>query len=287
MLGFPTRLKPLFTSTLFGLKAKFRMAAELVIPRAPNTRRRVDRRIRATPVRARGRHLHRRAAARRHPCRRRRAAFDARAVSEACRGRGQSRQRHQGVSPRTSPGQRRWSVPIVSKRPRGADRRTDEGRSEGIGAMRLERHTASMRETVSRFTSRASHRFARVPSSSPFPRLRPPSCCVRSMRICPRRASRSAICRRRRSSSRFRATRFGTTERHRLRGAASRGHQHHRRRVDLVEVAAARAGRTGAAAGVPRRRARSECAVQDRCRADQLPRSVISRRSSASAACRS
>ncbi len=37
VLGFPTRLKPLFTSTLFGLHAKLRMAAELVIPRAPNT----------------------------------------------------------------------------------------------------------------------------------------------------------------------------------------------------------------------------------------------------------
>lgn len=35
ILGFPTRLKPLFKSTLFGLPAKFRMAAELVIPRAP------------------------------------------------------------------------------------------------------------------------------------------------------------------------------------------------------------------------------------------------------------
>jgi oxygen-dependent protoporphyrinogen oxidase len=37
VLGFPTRLKPLFTSTLFGVNAKFRMAAELVIPRAPKT----------------------------------------------------------------------------------------------------------------------------------------------------------------------------------------------------------------------------------------------------------
>jgi oxygen-dependent protoporphyrinogen oxidase len=37
VLGFPTRLKPLFASTLFGLHAKFRMASELVIPRAPNT----------------------------------------------------------------------------------------------------------------------------------------------------------------------------------------------------------------------------------------------------------
>jgi protoporphyrinogen/coproporphyrinogen III oxidase len=36
ILGFPTRLKPLFTSTLFGLGAKLRMAAEVVIPRAPN-----------------------------------------------------------------------------------------------------------------------------------------------------------------------------------------------------------------------------------------------------------
>src|SRR5688572_8713274 len=35
VLGFPTRLKPLFTSTLFGLPAKFRMAAEVLIPRAP------------------------------------------------------------------------------------------------------------------------------------------------------------------------------------------------------------------------------------------------------------
>jgi oxygen-dependent protoporphyrinogen oxidase len=37
ILGFPTRLKPLFTSTLFGLRAKFRMASELVIPRASHT----------------------------------------------------------------------------------------------------------------------------------------------------------------------------------------------------------------------------------------------------------
>ena len=37
ILGFPTRLKPFFKSTLFGLPAKFRMAAELVIPRAPRT----------------------------------------------------------------------------------------------------------------------------------------------------------------------------------------------------------------------------------------------------------
>jgi protoporphyrinogen/coproporphyrinogen III oxidase len=34
VLGFPTRLKPLFKSTLFGVNAKLRMAAELVIPRA-------------------------------------------------------------------------------------------------------------------------------------------------------------------------------------------------------------------------------------------------------------
>ena len=39
ILGFPTRLKPLFKSTLFGLQAKFRMAAELVIPRASPHRR--------------------------------------------------------------------------------------------------------------------------------------------------------------------------------------------------------------------------------------------------------
>ncbi len=33
MLGFPTRLKPLFKSSLFGLSAKLRMAAELFMPR--------------------------------------------------------------------------------------------------------------------------------------------------------------------------------------------------------------------------------------------------------------
>src|SRR5687768_5705079 len=33
ILGFPTRLKPLFTSTLFGLAAKLRMAAELLMPK--------------------------------------------------------------------------------------------------------------------------------------------------------------------------------------------------------------------------------------------------------------
>src|SRR5688572_8910720 len=36
ILGFPTRLKPLLKSTLFGLSAKLRIAAELVIPRAIN-----------------------------------------------------------------------------------------------------------------------------------------------------------------------------------------------------------------------------------------------------------
>ncbi|HUP40794.1 MAG TPA: protoporphyrinogen oxidase [Vicinamibacterales bacterium] len=38
VLGFPTRLKPLFTSSLFGLSAKFRMAAERVIPRTTGAR---------------------------------------------------------------------------------------------------------------------------------------------------------------------------------------------------------------------------------------------------------
>jgi oxygen-dependent protoporphyrinogen oxidase len=33
ILGFPTRIKPLFTSTLFGVAAKLRMAAELVMPK--------------------------------------------------------------------------------------------------------------------------------------------------------------------------------------------------------------------------------------------------------------
>src|SRR5215211_8086376 len=32
ILGFPTRLKPLFQSRLFGLPAKFRIAAEMVVP---------------------------------------------------------------------------------------------------------------------------------------------------------------------------------------------------------------------------------------------------------------
>jgi protoporphyrinogen/coproporphyrinogen III oxidase len=35
ILGFPTRVKPLFKSTLFRLPAKFRMAAEVFVPRAP------------------------------------------------------------------------------------------------------------------------------------------------------------------------------------------------------------------------------------------------------------
>ena len=37
ILGFPTRLRTLFTSTLLGTKAKLRMAAELVIPKAAGT----------------------------------------------------------------------------------------------------------------------------------------------------------------------------------------------------------------------------------------------------------
>jgi oxygen-dependent protoporphyrinogen oxidase len=37
ILGFPTRIKPLFESTLFGLPAKLRMAAEMLIPRGAAT----------------------------------------------------------------------------------------------------------------------------------------------------------------------------------------------------------------------------------------------------------
>jgi oxygen-dependent protoporphyrinogen oxidase len=37
VLGFPTRLRPLFASTLFGLSAKLRMAAELFVPRSNTT----------------------------------------------------------------------------------------------------------------------------------------------------------------------------------------------------------------------------------------------------------
>ncbi len=37
ILGFPTRVKPLFKSTLFRLPAKFRMAAEVFVPRASTT----------------------------------------------------------------------------------------------------------------------------------------------------------------------------------------------------------------------------------------------------------
>jgi protoporphyrinogen/coproporphyrinogen III oxidase len=37
ILGFPTRLQSLFESTLFGLRAKVRMAAEVIIPRARST----------------------------------------------------------------------------------------------------------------------------------------------------------------------------------------------------------------------------------------------------------
>lgn len=38
ILGFPTRVKTLFTSSLFDLPAKLRMAAEVFIPRGPKTR---------------------------------------------------------------------------------------------------------------------------------------------------------------------------------------------------------------------------------------------------------
>ena len=63
------------------------------------------------------------------------------------------------------------------------------------------------------------------------------------------------------------------SNRDRLRGAARRGHQHHGRRVDLVEVAASRARRPGAAARVSRRRARSRRAVENRCASWPTPRS--------------
>ena len=82
ILGFPTRLGAAVQehavrahrrSSGWPRRSSFRAAT--------GSRRRIDRRIRAAPVRIRGGHLHRRAAARRHPCRRRRAAVDARAVS--------------------------------------------------------------------------------------------------------------------------------------------------------------------------------------------------------------
>ena len=71
---------------------------------------------------------------------------------------------------------------------------------------------------------------------------------------------------------------------HRVRRPARRRDQHHRRCVDFVEVAAARARRPGAAARISRRRARSRRAVEDRRRARGRSARRLERGFSASAA---
>ena len=106
---------------------------------------------------------------------------------------------------------------------------------------------------------------ARARSFSPCRRLRPPSC---SRPIDPELAAACGLD----PLSLYRDGRVRVSrgrrahdlQGHRLRRAARRRHQHHRRRVDLVEMAASRARRPGPAARLSRRRARSGCSVEKR-----------------------
>ena len=74
VLGIPTRIGPFVRTRLFSWPGKLRMGAELFVPATRVDERRIDRRVHDATVRREAADLPRRAAARRHPRRRRRSA---------------------------------------------------------------------------------------------------------------------------------------------------------------------------------------------------------------------
>ena len=116
ILGFPTRLGRSSRAVVLVCRESAN-GGRALRSETQRARRRVDRAIRAAAVRSGGGRLHRRAAPRRHPCGRRRAAFDA-----CARFRGWSMPRRESGSvirafrERADAAQRRRGIPIVSQR---------------------------------------------------------------------------------------------------------------------------------------------------------------------------
>ncbi len=94
ILGFPTRLRPLATSSLFSTSAKLRMAREVFSRPRRACRGRIDRGLCGATFRPRGRGLHCRTASRRDSCRGCRPPLNPCVVSPFAGGGGKSRQRH-------------------------------------------------------------------------------------------------------------------------------------------------------------------------------------------------
>ena len=257
ILGFPTRLKPLFRSTLFGLHAKFRMAAELVIPRAPRTG---DESIAGFVRRRFGPEA---------------VTYIAEPLLAGIHAGDVERLSMRALFPRLVDAEARAGSVIRAFRrePRpvnsdGVFRSFPNGLAELIDGLMKAVPKESVRcgSNVTRIEEgRRLHDSRRGQAVDTRARGHP-----RDSGVCGRRAAAPD----RRGSvdgvridplsldrnGRLRVSaRCGSAqaERHRLRRAAGRRHQHHGRRVDLVEVAAPRARRAGAAARVSRRRARS------------------------------
>ena len=257
ILGFPTRLEPLFNSTLFRLAGEIEDGGRNGRPAcAHNSDESIAAFVRrrfgpeavtyiAEPLLA---GIHAGDAERLSM----RALFPRLLDAEARAGSViKAFRREHGAA------QLRRRVPVISERPGGTRRRADESRSKGFGAAAARTSPASKRPTASRFTLPAA--------VDPRARRHPRHSGVRS-----RGAPASDRCRtfggmridslpvdrdgRLRVSTRRGSTRSAG---HRLRGTSRRRHQHHRRSVDLVEMAQPGAGRTSAAARVSGRCARS------------------------------
>ncbi len=102
---------------------KLRLAGELFIPRRARRRGRIDRRVRATSIRRGGGRLSGRAAAGRHPRRRRRTPVDARALPAPARGRASVGQRAARVSRAARDAVAAGRVRLAARRHRRARRR--------------------------------------------------------------------------------------------------------------------------------------------------------------------
>ena len=247
-------------TALFSWPGKLRMGAELFVPPRRDDDGRVDRRVHDAPIRPRSDDLPRRAAAGRHPRRRRRSPVGARAVPAIRRGRAQARQPAARVSgPRACASHAvRRRVQVAARRPERDDSRAGRraiGESRvrtGVAVAAIDGSRSVHVRTTDGDVIEASAVVLATPayatSALTADRDADALAAVRrdSVRVGGDRCARLQA-RRRRSPA----------ERIRLRRAARRSGPAPGGLVAVVEVAASRARRAGAAADVRRRRARS------------------------------
>ncbi len=269
MLGFPTRLKPLFRSTLFGPAAKLRMAAELFIPRRAQS----DDESIAEFVRRRfGPEA---------------VTYIAEPLLAGIHAGDVNRLSMRALFPRLVEAEARaGSVIKAFRRERGplnadgAFRSFPNGLSELVdGLMRAApKESVRLGSNVTRIDEADGftiHLAGRPAIHARAVILAIPAFAAAEL-LGPLDADLAAAC----ALIRYLSTRDGrlrvSTRRrpprspgHGLRRASGRGHQHYGRRLDFVQVAAARARRTRAASCISGWRTRSRRAVEIRHRVDE------------------